>query len=430
MSKRKTKTDTDLFKSKFRKILKEHNPNTDIIKNVLSKTYPYSFEHLVEINQKLKISKLEDKRTELIEHLDFLKSLDAHQEVLYKKLKEIEYNKFNEFNIKHLNEQLWMPSDLTNTETTIKEIEELEPIVEIVDSSNKKVLKDFNILRVMISSLEWNPNPGRLIRSFVKDKKTNKYLGVLTNASDFTTLQGRDDLIGWSDYHKYERSKLNNTSIGSSIVPVQPFGYNFLGGKLLACLSTSEVIRNEWKQRYGDVLIGNTTTSLYGDYSMYNSIPLWKKLGHSSGSILIKPDVEHYSFWMNLIKYNYKDDFDTFIVKTSPKQNVINFLFKICGIDKTKYKNDFHRGVYFSSFYKNGFEYLKDEIKESELLMDEKFNLDREWTLNWWKEKAIKRYLKLHSENKLQYDNLWYEDLKRTDIDKYLKAKGIYLNRN
>ena len=128
---------------------------------------------------------LETKRTELIEHLDFLKSLSAQQEVLYKKQKEIESCNFNEFKVQVVRDRIWMPSDLDNTKQTIKEIEQLEPIVEIVD---KDSLSTFNILRVMIHSLEWNPNPGRLIRSIVKDKQSGRYLGVLTNGSDFTNI--------------------------------------------------------------------------------------------------------------------------------------------------------------------------------------------------------------------------------------------------
>ena len=68
----------------------------------------------------------------------------------------------------------------------------------------------------------------------------------------------------------------------SSIVPVQPFGYNLLGGKLLACISTGEGVRECWKDKYKDTLVGNTTTSLYGDYSMYNSIPIWNDKTDSS----------------------------------------------------------------------------------------------------------------------------------------------------
>ena len=43
------------------------------------------------------------------------------------------------------------------------------------------------------------------------------------------------------------------------------------------------------------------------------------------------------------------------------------------------------------------------------------------------KNKELKRYSKLHSEDKLQYESLWYQELKKSQIDQYLSAKGIYL---
>ena len=41
--------------------------------------------------------------------------------------------------------------------------------------------------------------------------------------------------------------------MGFVIVPSQPFGYNFLGGKLIATMVNSKVVRDEWKKIYGYV---------------------------------------------------------------------------------------------------------------------------------------------------------------------------------
>ena len=90
------------------------------------------------------------------------------------------------------------------------------------------------------------------------------------------------------------KKELNNIEC-STIVPVQPFGYNMLLGKLLNPCG-SEKIRKDWKDRYGDELVGMTTTSLYGTHSMYNSIPMWKKVGSSNGKIIIKPVMTIISF--------------------------------------------------------------------------------------------------------------------------------------
>ena len=67
---------------------------------------------------------------------------------------------------------------------------------------------EFNCLRVNISAMGYNVNPGRHIRIIVKDKKSKKYLGVITLASDFSNLGVRDTEIGWSDDNKFIDKKI------------------------------------------------------------------------------------------------------------------------------------------------------------------------------------------------------------------------------
>ena len=55
-----------------------------------------------------------------------------------------------------------------------------------------------------------------------------------------------------------------------------------LGGKLITSMTTSSNVREQWKKDYDDLLVGITTTSLYGIHSQYNGIPLWKT-GESNG---------------------------------------------------------------------------------------------------------------------------------------------------
>jgi hypothetical protein len=83
---------------------------------------------------------------------------------------------------------------------------------------------------------------------------------------------------------------INYTAIGSTIVPSQPLGYNYVGGKLLALLCLSDEVQHQWKKQYGDVLAGVTTSSLYGKNKMgglsqYDNLKHWKKMGFSSGSV-------------------------------------------------------------------------------------------------------------------------------------------------
>jgi len=417
------KSNKEIFQSKFSKLLDEYKPSMKDIDDVLKKKHPYNFQLVVGSDPMIV-----GKRDEFIEHLDFLKSMNVNQNLLYKKQQEVQTHKFNPKLLKECEDRLWMPSNLSNNQTTIREIEQLEPVLEIVELGDNE---RFNILRVMIHSMPYDVNPGRHVKVIVKDKSSGKYLGVITLGSDFTSLARRDEFIGWSKENKYNHHKLNNTAVASSIVPVQPFGYNFVGGKLIACLTTLPTIRNEWKKRYGDILIGNTTTSLFGHYSMYNSIPIWKKLGLSKGSILLKPDDDHYQYWTAVMKKHYPDEYEkcgktdkpSTNPKSSAKQNILRLIYSKLGIKEKDYHNEFNRGVYFCLMYKNGKEFLRNEIDEQDLVPDERCEYD--WIVNWWKEKAIRRYLNLHSKNNISFNNYWFDNMTKDDVDQYLTAGGV-----
>ena len=107
----------------------------------------------------------------------------------------------------------------------------MDPIVELAETP-----ETWTLLRTLISSMEFTANPGRNIRFFVRDRVTGKYLGVISVGSDVTSIKVRDDYIKWTKDNKFVDHKLNQTCIGTSIVPTQPLGFNFLGGKLLSAL--------------------------------------------------------------------------------------------------------------------------------------------------------------------------------------------------
>ena len=421
--KTKQKTDKGQFSNKFRTLIKQYEPSPEEIDSILNSTYPYS---LKKIDNKHNV--YQKRRDKLVDNLNNIKRLDAKQEVIYRKYQEIEQMDLNHYKCEVMFENLWDVDDINNEKKTLKQIENLEPELTIVDESN---LEEFNILRILLSSFEWSPNPGRLVKVIVTDKSSGKYLGVLTLASDIPSLDVRDKFIGWSDLHKFENGRLRNSGVGSSIVPIQPMGYNFLGGKLLATLITNKVIRDEWENRYSDKLIGITTTSLYGDYSMYNSIPIWKKLGHTKGKVLIKPDQIEYEYWLKVLKKHYPDEYKGCVKtdskssnpKTSPKQNVLNLMYNVLGIKQTDFVSEFHRGVYYSLLYANGKDYLLNKIKDKDLELNPK--IDETKLLDWWKTKASKRYLKLKSDGKLQTDRLWYKNISKQDVRNYLKSTGI-----
>jgi len=368
----------------------------------------------------------DDERQNFIDNLDMLKSMSVQEQTLYKKWQE--FNKDEKIRIKFrknhhkaelMYNRIWKPTDITNKELTISEIEKLDPIVEYTDDN-----ETWTILRTLISSMEFTANPGRNIKFFAKDSITGKYLGVISVGSDVTSIKVRDDYIKWTKDNKFVDHKLNHTCIGTSIVPTQPLGFNFLGGKLLSALVTTSTIRDKWYENYNEILVGVTTTSLYGVHSQYNGIPHWKTLGESTGKISIKPDDSVYKVWSDWLKENHFDEYDKAIHATGPKQNIINRIFRHLGIKAKDYEHGFKRGVFFANMYDNGLEYLRNEIDDSELVMKKKFVEDYDYINRWWKKKAIKRYTKLLEQDRIKDETLYYIDM--FDIT-YEEAKEKYL---
>jgi len=372
----------------------------------------------------------EDEKRKLIENMNYLMTMSVEEQTLYKKWVELQEESIirDKSQIASLYDTQWKPTDIYNKELTIKEIEELEPYVEIVDEDAKESTK-WTYLRKMIHTMSWTANPGRNVKIFIKDRKSGKLLGLVSLASDVTAMGVRDNYIGWTKEDKFQKGKLNYTTIASTIVCTQPLGYNFLGGKLTAMMTTVPEVREYWKEKYGQTLIAVGTTSLYGIHSQYNGIPHFKTLGESAGKIAIKPDDEFYDPWHQWLKENRADWYKTAITNerirnganmgtgegasgpvSGIKQKILSQIFKECGIKVSDYHHGFKRGVYFAQMYENGNEFLCSKIEESELVMKKKFADGVDYINNWWKRQAIKRYTTLHTEGRLKPEDLFYID--------------------
>jgi hypothetical protein len=378
------------------------------------------------------------EKKKLIDNMNYLHSMSVEEQTLYKKWQE--WNSDLPTHMKRRDsiwrsyDMIWMPEDIMDKDKTIKEIEELEPYVHIVDSD--KETQQWTDLRKCISSMEFTANPGRNIKAFVRDRKSNKVLGIISLGSDVTSLGVRDTYIGWDKDNKYKDGKLNHTAIGTSIIPTQPLGFNFLGGKLVSALTTSPTFRNLWKEKYGQTLIAVGTTSLYGVHSQYNGIPHFKTLGESTGKVSIKPDDKHYDVWHQWIKENKSEEYIKNTTQkegiqgpvSGVKQRILSMIFKELGIKSTEYHHGFKRGVYFAQMYENGNEFLRNEIEDCDLKIKQKFEEGDDYTIRWWKKKAIRRYEKLHSEGRLKAETLFYLDILGMSWEdckkKYLKEVG------
>jgi hypothetical protein len=264
-----------------------------------------------------------------------------------------------------------------------------------------------------------NPNIGRNLTFTVIDKITNKYLGIICLSSDFMDLTPRDEYIGWSRDIKTKQKMINHTAIASTIVPTQPLGYSFVGGKLLALLSVSEITENAWNERYKDRLVGITTTSLYGSFSQYQNLSYWTKRGHSSGSIRFEPSKALQSKLKEFLKAEepkkywewYHAKRETGLpLKRDHKQRSLSYIYKLLDIPKELVETNHQRGIYFCPLFTNTSEYLRKEIEEDKLV--KRFDNSVDSLSQIWKEKyAKKRVEALLAKDKYSTNTLFYDDL-------------------
>ena len=386
------------------------------------------------------------EKANLIENMDYLLTMSVEEQTLYKKWVELQGDTMikDKSLIASYYDSQWKPTDINNKELTIKEIEELDPYVEIVDDNPKESTKWAQIRR-MIHTMDFTANPGRNVKINVKDRVSGKLLGQISLASDVTSMGVRDNYIGWSKDNKFVDGKLNHTTIASTIVCTQPLGYNFLGGKLVAMMTTVPEVRNYWKTKYGQTLIAVGTTSLYGIHSQYNGIPLFKTLGESAGKISLKPEDKFYDPWHHWLKENraewYKQNISDERARNGAnmgyeangpvsgiKQKILGQIFKECGIKANQYHHGFKRGVYLAMMYENGREFLCKQIEEDALVLKPKFEQGVEYINKWWKKHAISRYSKLYDEGRIKPEHLFYIEGIGMGWDefkaKYLKEVG------
>ena len=324
--------------------------------------------------------------------------------------------------IQEVKNNFWLPEDPM-------EYLELEPELiwtdgaDVISHTNAKGSEIWNALRTFLSTMKNNSNIGRNLNFLIRDKKTKKYLGVTCMSSDFLDLTPRDEHIGWERESKTQRM-INHTCIGSTIVPIQPLGYNLVGGKLLALLCLSDTVEKTWEYQYKDKLVGVTTTSLYGKtkeipLSQYDRLKHWKKMGWTAGSVSFEPEKstqkEIQKWLMKNHTYKY---FEWYVAKKDTGQphkrdhrnRSHTFTYNKLGIAKNLIKSEHARGIYFSELYSNTKEFLREEIKEDKLVRA--FDNSTEYLTDLWKNKyAKKRIASLMKQDRVSKETHFYDDI-------------------
>jgi len=299
----------------------------------------------------------------------------------------------------------------------------LEP--ELVYTNKEEDLPElWNTIRTFSSTMKNNSNIGRNLNFVVRDKNTKKYLGVICISSDFLDLTPRDNFIGWSREKKTQGAMINHTAIGSTIVPLQPLGFNYVGGKLLALLCLSTPVQELWEKLYGDKLVSVTTTSLYGKtkaggLSQYDNLDFWQPMGFTSGSVSFEPLKDTRLLIREWLKKNHTRKYFEWYVAKKPsgqphkrdhKNRSLNFAYSQMSIPKELIRSEHARGIYFTPLYDKSCEFLRGDDDGQN--MTKLFDTSVENLVNVWKTKHAKPRIKqLAKKDKVSTESLFYDDL-------------------
>lgn len=277
----------------------------------------------------------------------------------------------------------------------INDVSKIKICLEFVDSKDQKDL--WNYYRYYVSSLETFKTEnffGRTICILVKDLDTRKYLGIMSLSSDIKDLKDRDTYIGWNSDDKFKNKMLNRIMNLSTCVSLQPFGFNFNGGKLLSKLIFSKEVMDKFYEKYNEELLGIITTGLYGKSIQYDRLKELKFIGMTSGSSVYKISPEITKLCREyLLTYHNK------VTTHESKLHVLSdALFKL-KLPREKFLTDNPKGIYFGYTYENSKKILCGKKKTPKNILSKPSNeIFNDWYNRW----AIQRYNHLKNTDKLK----------------------------
>ena len=290
-----------------------------------------------------------------------------------------------------------------------------------------------------ITSSHVNKAPvGRNIQLAVREKNSGKILGFIRLGSPVIYMKPRNELLGqvWIQQEDTAKRFNQSTIMGFVIVPSQPFGFNYLGGKLLSAICTSHEVREICNKKYGMNLCLFETTSLYGStktVSQYDGMkPYIRFRGLTESDIVPMMHGQRYNDLKDYVEDKVGDLLGGDESTTSRKLRTFT---KIIALTKASLKGTAEgeafnttienakkltekKRYYTSDFgYNNTVDYMN--CKTDTLIPGpnyEKHNLAN--IVEWWRNKAINRYETLKTENRL-----------RTELEIWTSGKDIQIIR-
>ncbi len=290
-----------------------------------------------------------------------------------------------------------------------------------------------------ITSSHINKSPvGKNIQLAVREKNSGKILGFIRLGSPVIYMKPRNDYLGQVWIQNEDTAKRFNTAcvMGFVIVPSQPFGFNYLGGKLLSAICTSHTVREICNKKYDMNICLFETTSLYGStksVSQYDGMKPYIRFKGLTESDIVP--MMHGQRYTDLKNYVENITGDLLGGDTSTTSRKLRTFTKIIALTKAALKgttegDDFNitienakkltekKRYYISDYgFKNTVDYMN--CKTDKLLPGENYDKhELSSVIDWWRTKAINRYETLKSEGRL-----------RTELEIWTSGKYIQIIR-
>lgn len=283
-----------------------------------------------------------------------------------------------------------------------------------------------NYLEIITSHAIEASNPGRKLILMVYETNTNKIVGFIRLGSPMMNIAPRNryfgEVLGAEAMPVFNKHAI----MGMIIVPTQPFGFNYLGGKLLAAICCSHHAKNALDKKYGGPFCMFETTSLYGSTkssSQYDGMkPFLRYKGNTESDFAPLINDENYRKLFNWFtdrndgvelvpaktergtptasrKLKAQTKMMTIIrhsLKGTPEQ--VKFIQACTGAKNLTEK----KRTYISDY---GFDNVKEYINFETDELRKKDNWERysmQGVTDWWRNKASKRYESLKADGRLR----------------------------
>jgi hypothetical protein len=261
----------------------------------------------------------------------------------------------------------------------------------------------------------------------VYEKNTNQIAGFIRLGSPTINSKPRNMFLGqpFDTMSKDVMKRFNDSSImGFIIVPTQPFGFNYLGGKLLASICCSHLTKDALDKNYGGPFCMLETTSLYGTTktsSQYDGMkPFLRYKGKTVSDFapLINDDNFHRlnDWFKDKNKHEPLIDPQASSRKLKTQTKMISIIkASLRDVDKPAYDKFVNtyigakgltekKRAYMSDY---GYDNVQDYLNMKTDTLVKKDNYDRysfDGVVEWWKNKASKRYESLKADGRLRRD--------------------------